>query len=187
MSARPTNRHDRPLTIGEYQQLPDDPSWRDELVRGRVVREPRPKRRHGWTVMRLGYFLMQHVEPRGAGMVLTETGVVVEENPPTVRGPDLCFVRTERMPAYAPDDYLHVPPDLVAEVLSPSDRKAAMAEKVAEYLKAGVRLVWVVDPGRRRVTVHRPAAAPFVLEGDDVLFGDDVLPAFALPLPLLFG
>jgi Uma2 family endonuclease len=187
MSVRSTDPHDRLLTIREYVQLPDDPLWRAELVRGRVVREPRPGTRHGWTVVRLAHFLMQHVEPRGSGIVLTETGIVVQESPPTVRGPDLSYVRAERLPAYPSDAYLYVAPDLVAEVLSPSDRKSAMAEKAGEYLKAGVHLVWVVDPQRRRVTVYRPDTAPLTLTGDDVLSGGDVLPGFALRLGRLFG
>lgn len=175
------------MTIGEYARLRDDPRYQDELVRGQLVREPRPGSRHGWIVMRLGHFLLEHVEPLKAGVVMTETGIVLQHEPPTVRGPDLSFVVAGRLPGLPADEYLRVAPDLVAEVLSPTDRAPAMAAKVAEYVGAGVRLVWVVDPKRRRVTVHRPGAPPRALEGDAVLSGDEVIPGFAVALERLFG
>jgi Uma2 family endonuclease len=175
------------MNIRQFQELPKDPHYLMELVAGQLVREPRPRSRHGWIVMRLGHFLMEHVEPRRAGYVMTETGVVLSEEPATVRGPDLCFVAAERLPGYPNDDYLRVAPDLVAEVLSPSDSRAAMAAKVVEYLLGGVMVVLVVDPRARTVAVHRAGRQPERLHGDDVLTCDDVLPGFQLPLPRLFG
>jgi Uma2 family endonuclease len=80
-------------------------------------------------------------------------------------------------------------PDLAVEVLSPDEGPAAVREKVAEYLAAGVALVWVVDtaPDRETVTVHRPGQPARVLGRGDLLTGEDVLPGFRLPLAELWA
>lgn len=83
--------------------------------------------------------------------------------------------------------YQWIAPDLAVEVLSPSDRPRAMLEKLNEYVDVGSRLVWVVDPNRKVVTVYRPGVEPERLESGDVLRGDDVLPGFELSLAKLFG
>jgi Uma2 family endonuclease len=78
-------------------------------------------------------------------------------------------------------------PDLAVEVLSPSNRAGAIRDKVADYLAAGCSLVWVVDPRRRRVSVHEPGKATSFLEIPDTLDGAPVLPGFRLALVDLFG
>jgi Uma2 family endonuclease len=78
-------------------------------------------------------------------------------------------------------------PDLAVEVLSPDEGPAAVQDKVAEYLAAGVPLVWVCDPAREAVAVHRPGRPPRVLGPEDVLTGEDVLPGFRLPLAGLWA
>ncbi len=78
-------------------------------------------------------------------------------------------------------------PDLAAEVLSPSDRMADALAKVAMYLDAGVRLVWLVDPVSQTVTIFRPDETPTKLEASDSLDGGDVLPGFSVPITELFG
>jgi Uma2 family endonuclease len=178
---------DAPLSIEEFARLPEDPLYLYELVDGRLVREPRPANDHGWLVIKLGHYLMQFVEERRSGFVTTESGYVLQPSRATVRGPDVAYVRRERAPDFPLGGYPRIAPDLVAEVLSPSDRRHAMALKVAEYLDAGVRVVWLVDPRQQTVTVHRPEAAPRVLGIDDELDGHDALPEFRLPLAKLFS
>jgi Uma2 family endonuclease len=78
-------------------------------------------------------------------------------------------------------------PDLAVEVLSPDEGPTAVQDKVAEYLAAGVPLVWVCDPAREAVTVHQPGQPPRVLGAADVLTGEDVLPGFRLPLAELWA
>jgi len=79
------------------------------------------------------------------------------------------------------------PPDLAVEVRSPDDSQAELLRKVADYLEAGSRLVWIVDPASRQVHVHRPGHAMLTLFDDATLDGGDVLPGFTLPLSLLFA
>ena len=80
------------------------------------------------------------------------------------------------------DDFSNVPPDLAVEVLSPSDRPRFVLDKVGEYLQAGVRLVWVIDPKRRRAAVYRSTTDVREILEDGVLDGEDVVPGFAVAL-----
>jgi Uma2 family endonuclease len=106
----------------------------------------------------------------------------------SVRAPDAAFVTRERAERFADrEKYFEGAPDLAAEVVSPGDSGREVAEKVGDYLAAGTRLVWVIDPRRRTVTVHRPGADPQTLGPDDLLEGGDLLPGFALPVSRLVG
>lgn len=110
-------------------------------------------------------------------------GFLLVTNPDIVRAPDAWFVRAERVPAGGiPKTFWPGPPDLAVEVLSPSDRWAEVLRTVSEYLEAGARLVWVIDPETRSARVFRPERAPTVVDEDGTLDGEDVLPGFTLPL-----
>jgi Uma2 family endonuclease len=178
---------ERRLTLKEFENLPGDGYWRHELVRGMLVREPPPNDEHGWLSVRLGRFLDEFVESRGTGIVVSETGFVLWSDPPTVRGPDLSFVVKERVPGFPARAYIHGAPDLAVEILSPANRAAQIREKVRDYMESGARLVWVVDPYSRSVTVHRPGAETRALHAGDELDGADVLPGFRLHLARLFS
>ncbi len=92
--------------------------------------------------------------------------------------PDVAFVRQERIPDPEPRGYAELAPDLVVEVLSPDDRPGALLAKVSEWLNAGSRLVWVVDPIRRLARVYRQDGTEAVLTEGDVLDGEEVVPEF---------
>jgi Uma2 family endonuclease len=80
-----------------------------------------------------------------------------------------------------------MPPDLAVEVLSPSDRMADALAKVAMYLQAGTRLVWLVNPATRTVVVFRSEVDPETLGETDALDGDNVLPGFSVPVTEIFA
>jgi Uma2 family endonuclease len=129
-----------------------------------------------------------YVETRGLGTVLVEAGFVVSRRPDTVRGPDISFVsRTRLAPEQIPEAFIPFAPDLAVEILSPDDRAAEIEEKVGDYLGGGTRVVWVVDPGCRSVTVHRADRAPEVKRGLDRLDGENVVPGFECSVADLFG
>jgi len=114
-------------------------------------------------------------------------GYVLERCPDTVRAPDVAFVRAERVPtAEEQEHFAELAPDLVVEVISPSDRMTDVEEKVEQYLALGVPLVWVFHPRRRTVTVRRPGREPLVLRDGDVVDGEEVLPGFRLPVADIF-
>ena len=175
------------MTLEEFRRLPEEDAYRVELSRGRLVREPRPGAEHGWLTGRLVRLLGSHVEKRDRGLVVTETGFLLEDVPPTVRGPDVAFIASERLAGHGiPTGFWTVPPDLAVEVVSPSNSAAEIQQKVLEYLEAGTRLVWVVDPGSRSVTVWRPPAEARLLRAGEVLEGEAVLPGFRLDVTALF-
>lgn len=96
-----------------------------------------------------------------------------------VRSPDVSFVAAGRFPNdRVPDDFGNLAPDLAVEVVSPGDRPRHVLDKVGEYLEAGVRLVWVIDPRRARAVVYRSLSEIRELGPDDTLDGGDILPGF---------
>ena len=98
------------------------------------------------------------------------------------RLPDFVFVARERLPAGYLDGLHHGPPDLAVEIWSADDDPGKVLAKVACYLTHGVRLVWLIDPRDRSVTVFAPGAIPRTLSEWDTLDGGDVLPGFAVPV-----
>lgn len=168
-----------PLMTAEELLYTSIPNKRTELSRGRlVVREP-PGGRHGNVTARLAVRLGQHVDLTGAGALFVgDTGFTLARNPDTVRGPDIAFVRNDRLPAPIPSSYLELAPDLVVEVLSHNDRPGETLAKVGDWLEAGARLVWVVDPERRIARVYRENGTESLLGDADDLDGEDVLPGF---------
>ena len=98
----------------------------------------------------------------------------------------MSFWGRERLPE-VPVGYSTVPPDLIVEVVSPSDHYARIQKRVADYLEKEVRLIWVADPEDRSVTVYRPGQRMVVLSENDALSGEDVLPGFSCKVAELFG
>lgn len=170
------------FTAEDLEQL-TLPDKRVELVRGQlVVREPAGYR-HGAVAMQLGAAMHRHAESRGLGRVFAaETGFTIGRTPDTVRAPDVAFVSAERLPVPAPRGFAELAPDLAVEVLSPDDRAGDVLEKVADWLNAGTRLVWVIDPVRVSAMVYRADGTAVMVERDGALHGEDVLPGFTWDL-----
>ncbi len=171
-----------PITADELLRM-SIPNKHVELVRGAlVVREPAGGR-HGWVTVRLTAPLAAFVQANDLGHVYAaETGFKLATQPDTVLAPDIAFISRERFPDPVPLGYPPLAPDLVVEVVSPSDRPGEVVTKVADWLNAGTRLVWVLDPEERRAVAYRPAGIPTRLTVDDVLNGEDVVPGFSVPL-----
>jgi Uma2 family endonuclease len=146
-------------------------------VDGRIVVSPAGFR-HGIVALRLGARLLAFVEARGLGYVLdSSTGLRLPGG--NVRSPDLSFIAKGRVDeGLVPDGFPDLAPDLAVEVLSPDDRPRAILDKVGEYLQAGVRMVWVVDPRAARAVVYRSLTDVREVADADSLDGEDVLPGF---------
>ena len=159
------------------------PNKRTELVRGVLhVREPAGFL-HGRVAMNLGAELRAFAKDTRAGAVLAaETGFKLQTDPDTVRAPDVAFVAKGRVPPSDATGFAELAPDLVVEVLSPDDRPGEVLAKVADWLAAGTRLVWVIDPARRSGRVYRDDGSEQILSADQALDGEDVLPGFSCPL-----
>jgi Uma2 family endonuclease len=159
------------------------PNKRTELVRGvLVVREPAGGR-HGRVAMELARRLANQVEAQRLGAVYAaETGFTLTRHPDTVRAPDVAFVRRERLREPDPPGFPDLAPDLVVEVLSSGDRAGEILAKVADWLSAGTRLVWVVDPERRLARVYRHDGSETIVPTDGALDGEDIVPGFSCSL-----
>jgi len=176
----------RLITAEEYGNMPEEDGFRTELVRGRVIRLMFPKPRHAIVAMRISSALFEFVQDRRLGLVLAETGYHLEHDPDTVRGPDASFVSQDRVPGSDLDAFWPGAPDLAVEVLSPSNRRSRIASKVAMYFGRGGRLVWVISPKKRTLTIHKPGVAPVVLTVGQEVTGEDVIPGFRYPIARLF-
>ncbi|MGL4612243.1 MAG: Uma2 family endonuclease [Trueperaceae bacterium] len=88
-----------------------------------------------------------------AGRVGTDGGIIVARNPNKVRGPDVWFVSNARLPENI-EKFWEVAPDLVAEIISPSDTANVIKSKLSDYFAAGTLLIWLVYPLFRQVETH---------------------------------
>ena len=176
------------LTVEEFARMPEPMDGsREELVRGVIEKMPMPRFRHGKLQLTVGYLLKAFVTPRRLGQVVTETGVITERDPDTVRGPDVAFWSAERLPLDADVDiYPEIAADLCVEILSPSERPKRVRHKLREYFACGVRMVWVIDPEACSVAVYREPLQGRLLLDEAMLSGEDVLPGFECRVGELF-
>jgi Uma2 family endonuclease len=175
------------MTVEDLYALPDD-GCHYELQAGVLISEPVPGWRHGRVAFRVAELLGAHVRRNGLGVVVTnDSGFVLSRSPDTVRGPDVSFVSRARLEGVG-DPVTAFPgaPDLAIEVLSPGNTPASLHGKVADYLAAGTRCVWVVDPEAKTVAVYRTLLSPRTLFPGDLLEVQDVLPAFSVDVAELF-
>jgi Uma2 family endonuclease len=176
------------LTADDLLSVPD-PDLPHELLRGVLRRVMPASGVHGLMVGEVFYALGQHVRAQGLGVLFTEaTGFLLARHPDTVLCPDVAFVASERLAAAGLGrPFPELAPDLAVEVRSPGDRLSEVQAKVGEYLAAGVRAVWVVDPAARTVRVHLEGGGERTFAAPDVLDGGDVLPGFRCPVAALFA
>jgi Uma2 family endonuclease len=168
-------------TADELLRMPDD-GFRYELVRGELRKMSPAGGDHGDIAMTIGAHLKSFAKASSLGKVYAaETGFLLSRNPDTVRAPDVAFVRTERV--VKTSGYIPGAPDLVIEVVSPSDTYSEVRAKTREWLNAGTRAVVIVDGAKRLVEVHRMNEMVIV---DDVLAVEDVVPGWRLAVAEIF-
>lgn len=96
-------------------------------------------------------------------------------------GADAAFIINASLPIRrSPEGYLETIPDLVVEMVSKNDTRSYVAQKVSDYLSAGVKVVWVADPSSRAITEHRPEVPPRVYAAEDTLTVEDLIPGFRM-------
>ena len=178
--------HDRLLTAEDVERI-DIPGKVVELVRGRLLVHEPPGTRHGVIAARLTYFLADFVYKNDLGVVAAQdTGFRITRDPDSVRAPDVAFLSHERAQRIRSRGYADVAPDLLAEVLSPDDAPAYVLAKLSDWLAAGAKLVWLVDPERVAVHVYRSDGSLAILGANDSVDGEDVLPGFSCPVAKVF-
>lgn len=184
--------HTRLISADEFWTLANSPTFQDkrlELVEGELVIMSPAGGSHGAVAMRWGARILEFVEQHDLGYVTAaETGFILHrsaDGKDVVRAPDAAFIAKDRLPGGLPDGFVPLAPDLVVEVVSPTDTAEDIQAKIADYLKYGVRLIWFGYPRSKTVTVQTESGALIKRIGD-VLDGGDVLPGFSLPVSVIF-
>ena len=175
------------ITPEQLAALPNDKDF--ELVDGQLV-ERNMGNKAAWVAVELAYLLRNFARQHRLGWVFgAEAGYRLDPRRPNhVRKPDVSFVRFGRLPNEEPaDTYDNLAPDLAVEVVSPNDTVLELDEKIEEYLQAGVRLAWVINPDLRTMTVYRPDRSGATLRNGDLIDGESVLPGFRSSLSDLFA
>lgn len=175
------------VTAEMLPALSDDGRPR-ELVHGKVVAVAPAGVVDALLAQRLAANIGLHVTAFSLGQTYTAgTGFILKRQPDTVRVPAMAFIAQPRVPDTPAAGPIGVVPDLVIEVVSPADSVANVLAKVGDWLEAGVAVVWVFWAAEQRVTVYRSGTDIGVLDSDDALFCEDLLPGLAVPLGELFG
>jgi Uma2 family endonuclease len=175
------------LTADQLAAMPDTGN-RLELVDGELHMMSPAGGRHGRIAGKLFLRIGNHVERHKLGETFAaETGFLLHRNPDTVRAPDVSFVSYERLGEYADyPGYLPVAPDLVVEVVSPSDQSSEVESKASAWLRAGVRVVLVVDPQTNSIREYR-SLDQIRVHHDGFIDLQDILVDFQLGVAELFA
>jgi Uma2 family endonuclease len=179
----------RRMTVAEFEQwqLSWDDSYRYDLWDGEVIEMAPANQEHGRVAMSLGSLVHVYAQRHRLGHTYAaETGFVLDEVRQRILAPDVAFVTRGRVPPGPQRGFFRGAPDLAVEVRSPSQSAREMDTKAEGYLAAGTRLVWIVDPDRRTVTVYRPNRSPEELALEGYLDGYDVLPGFRVAVAAIF-
>ena len=159
-----------------------------ELIRGVLCETVSAGAEHSFIAIRIGGEFDRYVRRHKLGRVGgTDGGVLIQRNPDTVREPDVYYVSAARLPLDARvPGYLEAIPEIIVEIVSPSDTQREVNDKTLMWLSHGVLLVIEVYPDEKAVMTHRPGQPAVTLTGEDVLDGGNVLPGFRLPLRDIF-
>lgn len=183
---------ERTYTIDEfwdYAHLPENAGRRFELVNGEIREMVPAGGEHGEIGGDFFGLIWTHNKKHHLGRVTAaETGYVLGIRPdgkPDVRAPNVGFVSIERAPKPFGSKFIPLVPDLAVEIVSPGDEAWEIEEKVLDYLRYGVRLVWVVYPASRTIISHTHDQVQR-LAVDDLLDGGDVLPGFTIKVSDIF-
>lgn len=170
------------MTAEEFFDWANHPNNRDkycELERGEVVEMTKPGIRHGVVCANAARILQNFCFTRKKGFVCSnDTGMVLERDPDTVRGPDVLLYDDVKTYEELEIKWGESPALLTVEVLSPQDTMGKVMRRVNEQPRFGVKAVLVIDPDAKNVTVHRSGQEPTIFEEQQELVIDDVLPGF---------
>jgi Uma2 family endonuclease len=184
------------MTLEEFEALPSSVTEYMEVVNGVMVPKNSvnekgelmsPGAKHSGIQLRFGALLLAWATKGDQGYVGTEAGYVIRWDPLMVRFPDVSFLKNDDRPeGDEPDGNWLVPPTFAVEIVSPNDNAYEVRAKVADYLQAGVSLVWTVWPKQREIVAYLSDEAPRTFRPGEILEFPDVLPGFACRVDDLF-
>lgn len=183
------------ISYEEYLAMPET-NLRYEIVDGEMIMSPAPTSEHQWFLSNLFDALRAYVKRKKLGVVLpAPVDVLIRKAPLKTRQPDILFLSAERtgitgraqlrdMPV------IEVAPDLVVEVLSPSDTRGVLRNKLQDYIKIGVRECWLISPQAETVEVLRlslEGAKRIHLFGAGDMLRSEILPGFKMKVDEIFA
>ncbi len=187
-----------PLTLDDFMRAYSD-NGPFELIDGKQIPVSPQIPLSAITGFEIARKLADYVDRHKLGKIYVEMPFILsfEEKSTWVKGsrvPDIMFVRAARIAELEGNDPdwqlkpLTIVPDLVVEVISPTDRFSEVNEKVARYLADGVKLVWVVDPVAKTIIVHLAGSSQQMrLTTGDVLEGGTLIDGFKMSIDDLLG
>ena len=178
------------LTADDVLDLPvPDDAIGYEFVDGQPVLVMPASFTHGYLIAEVVYRLRRFVDDAGLpGKVCTDVGFVLglPRDRERMRGPDVAYILREKLAGLDPNRLVRAIPDLAVEIDLTSAKKPHAQQRVVDYLQAGVRLVWVIDPHSRTAVIYHLDGSARLIPGDGVLDGEAVVPGFRLPIAELF-
>jgi Uma2 family endonuclease len=183
-TAQDSGNPDALITGDELARMPGHDLT--ELIDGRIVPLSPTNPEHGRIEFKVAALLNSVVGTQNLGLIMVgEVGIFTRSNPDRVRGADVVFISHAKYDKRTKTrGFLDVAPELVVEILSPE--RPDTAQKVIEYLAIGVRLVLVVDPSARTISLHRPNEGVEDYRELDEVPCDDVVPGFRLNVAAVF-
>lgn len=175
------------MTADELLRMPDD-DCRYELIKGELKKMAPAGFNHGTVALNITTPFDSYIRKHKLGKACTaETGFKISFNPDTVRAPDLSFVCNQRLEELGEiKGFFPGAPDFALEVISSNDRFSEVQAKAVEWLEAGTKMVVVVDPPKRTVTVYRSLEDVVILTEKDTLDGGDVVPGWSMDVKDMF-
>ena len=158
-----------------------------EVVNGQVVEKPMATN-SVWIASLLNQILGGFVLTHRLGWAVIEMLFLIDPARNLQRRPDVAFVSSTRWPLdreIPEDSPWDVVPEFAVEVVSPSNTVDEIMTKIEDYW-AGVRLVWVIHPKHRKVSVYESPTSVHILQAGDTLDGGAVVPGFQFPVGALF-
>ncbi len=174
------------MSVEEFAALPED-GHMHELVKGELLSMPPPHFLHAQIVSAILGPLMEFLRASRLGSAYPEGGFLLSTDPPTIRQPDISVILTERLAKAPREGYFRGAPDLIFEIVSPSDKAGDLDLKVHQYLAAGASAVAVVYPLTRSIWVHRAAGSPHLFTVGRSIEFPELLPGWSLPVREVFA
>ena len=182
------------LTYEAYLALPEI-KQRYEIVDGVLIMPPAPTPDHQWIMMEVAVRLRGFVSERRAGVVLTApVDLLIHREPLRTRQPDILYLSAERTGVKGRDElrklqYLEMVPDLVVEVLSPSNTRRDIEDKLVDYRTIGIKECWLVSPEAETIEVlvlASESAATEAIFGVDSSLSSEALSGFSMDIGEIF-
>ena len=174
------------MTVEQFAALPEDGQMH-ELVEGELLTMPPPHSLHARMLHRIFLPLANYVLEQGIGEAFAEAGYQLSDKPPTVRQPDISFQAAAKLDGQPGDGFFRGAPDIVIEVISPSDRAESVRLKVRQYLAAGTSVVALVYPRTQEIELHKSGQKPQTLHAGQSLEFPEWAPGWSLPLDEIFA